>query len=41
MAVNATDAELARLASTVSGAVDRARWETTAIMYGASRLRGA
>lgn len=41
MAVNASDAELARLASMWSGAADRARWETTALMYGASRLRGA
>lgn len=41
MAVNATDTELARLASTVNGSVDRARWETTALMYGASRLRTA
>ncbi len=41
MAVNASDAELARLNSTRSATVDRARWETSAILYGAARLRSA
>ena len=39
MAVNASDAELARLNNLRNMAQDRARWETTAIMYGAVRLR--
>jgi hypothetical protein len=41
MAVNASDAELARLGTAHVGNVDRARWETTAAMYGAVRLRTA
>lgn len=41
MALNATDAELARLNSTRAASLDRARWESTAIMYGAVRLRTA
>ena len=39
MAVNASDAELARLSSLRNLALERSRWETTAIMYGAVRLR--
>lgn len=41
MAVNATDAELARLSTLNISGVDRARWESTAVMYGAVRLRSA
>lgn len=41
MAVNASDAELARLSTQNLVGVDRARWETTAVMYGAVRLRSA
>jgi hypothetical protein len=41
MAVNATDAELARLSTLNVVGVDRARWESAAVMYGAVRLRSA
>ena len=41
MAVNASDAELARLGSMNEVSIDRARWETTAALYGAARLRTA
>lgn len=39
MAVNASDAELARLNTLRNLAEDRTRWETNAILYGAVRLR--
>jgi|GEM_PF-3348939 len=39
MAINATDAELARLNVMRHVAIDRARWDTNAILYGAVRLR--
>jgi len=41
MAVNASDAELARMGSMYEVSIDRARWETTAALYGAARLRTA
>jgi hypothetical protein len=41
MAVNASDAELARLSNLQLSGVDRARWETAAVLYGAARLRSA
>lgn len=41
MAAEATDAELARLNVLHDIARDRARWETSALMYGAARLRTA
>lgn len=41
MAVNATDRELARLNSLQSVIEDRARWESTALLYGSARLTTA
>jgi hypothetical protein len=41
MAVNATDRELARLNSLQSVIDDRARWESTALLYGSARLTTA
>jgi hypothetical protein len=41
MSVNATDRELARLNSLQHVMEDRARWETTALLYGAVRLTTA
>lgn len=41
MSVNATDQELARLNSLQHVIQDRARWETTALLYGAVRLTTA
>jgi hypothetical protein len=38
MAVNASDQELARLNALNHARQERARWETTAVMYGAGRL---
>lgn len=38
MAVNATDRELARLNSLQMVLEDRARWETSALLYGSARL---
>lgn len=38
MAINASDAELARLNAMRTAAFDRTRWETNAIMFGAARL---
>jgi hypothetical protein len=38
MAVNASDRELARLNSLQYVMEDRARWETSALLYGAARL---
>ena len=37
-AVDANDAELARLNVTMNLAQDRTRWETNALLYGAFRL---
>lgn len=39
MAVNASDAELARLSSLRRLAEDRSRWDTSAILYGAGLWR--
>jgi hypothetical protein len=41
MAVNATDQELARLNALNNARLDRARWETAALMYGSGRLNTA
>ncbi len=41
MAVNASDQELARLNSLNHARLDRARWETTAVLHGATRLNAA
>lgn len=41
MAVNATDQELARLNTRNHARLERARWETSALMYGAHRLNTA
>lgn len=41
MAVNASDQELARLNARTNARLERARWETTALMYGASRLNAS
>jgi hypothetical protein len=38
MAINATDHELARLNALNSARLDRARWESTALLYGAGRM---
>jgi hypothetical protein len=38
-AVNATDAELARLNQMSAAGSDRLRWETTAALYGGPRTR--
>lgn len=38
MAVNASDAELARLNALNSALADRSRWETDAVMHGIGRL---
>ena len=41
MAAEASDAELARLNSLQAHSHERARWETSALLYGAVRLRAA
>ena len=41
MAVQATDQELARLNTLNHARQERARWETTALMYGSHRLNTA
>jgi hypothetical protein len=38
MAINATDQELARLNALSSARLDRTRWETNALLFGAGRL---
>jgi hypothetical protein len=37
--VDATDAELARLNSTINAAENRRRWEASAVLYGGMRQR--
>jgi hypothetical protein len=41
MAENATDQELARLNSLQNARLDRARWESNALLYGSIRLTSA
>jgi hypothetical protein len=41
MAAEASDVELARLNTLRTLSQDRARWESSALMYGAVRLRAA
>ena len=40
-AIQASDSELARLSSVQEAMLDRARWESNALLYGAVRLKSS